>query len=153
MSLQTKSTILSKIKCTWEEQIQEERRDNAKSLRALEDQFEEERQSSKKAMDATKEILETKHKQEMMEQSKNMNSLLEDERKASRNAREDARLEIQKLQEEKLQVEQRMAKQQELAKKGVRRDHRRDGRSKTCCRGGQGEDCAKRMATQSSTKW
>lgn len=85
----------------------------------LEEQLEEERQSSNKALEATKQILETKHKQELAEQSKNMNSLLEDERKATRLAREEAEKEFEKLREDKRVSEERLQQKLKCAQKDL----------------------------------
>ena len=100
-------------KAQLEKQFENEQLLHSQKIGSLTEQFEEERQSSKKALEATKEILEAKHKQEMMEQSKNMNKLLEDERKASRMARD----EIEQIREEKRVAEQDSEQKLKLAQK------------------------------------
>lgn len=88
-----------------------------KTKEQLEEQLEEERCSSSQALEATKEILETKYNQELTEQSKNMNKLLEDERKAVRLAREECNNEIQRLKEEKRLTEEDLLQKLKSAEK------------------------------------
>jgi chromosome segregation ATPase len=82
---------------------------------SLEEQVEEERQSSNKALLATKEVLMTKHQQEISEQSQTMSHLLEEERKNSRLVLEKAQQELQEMKEAAKESEERLEQKHKLA--------------------------------------